>query len=176
MNEVRITGGKYRGRKIALADYKIRPTTSVMRERLFNWLGDITNKKVLDLFAGSGALGFEAISRGAKEVTFVDLSREVLKQLHRESIKLAGNYYFHRGEIPRRIDCLPKRKYDLIFIDPPFGFNLLLKTMHGVLPFLNKGGMVYTESERGLIVSSTDFILLKTFMSSGYQANLWQFQ
>ncbi len=175
MNEVRIIGGKYRGRKIALADYRIRPTTNVMRERLFNWLGNITNKKVLDLFAGSGALGFEAISRGAKEVTFVDLNKEVLKQLHRESIKLPGSYYFHCSEIPRRINCLPRCKYDLIFIDPPFGFNLLLKTMCSVVPFLNEGGMVYTESEKKLVVSSTDFILLKTCVSSGYQANLWQF-
>lgn len=174
MHEVKIIGGQYRGRKIAVANAKVRPTTSIMRERLFNWLGDVRGKKVLDLFAGSGALGFEAISRGALEVTFVDLNKAVLKQLAKEAEQLPGTYYFHRGEIPRRMYCLPECRYDLVFIDPPFGFNLLLKTLDQVLPYLNKGGLVYTESEQTLEVCSESLKLIKSFKNSTYQANLWQ--
>ncbi|MEN9806994.1 MAG: hypothetical protein RL756_1514, partial [Pseudomonadota bacterium] len=78
-NEVRIIGGKFRGRKLRFPDAPgLRPTLGRSRETLFNWLvGDIVDARCLDLFAGSGALGFEALSRGARRVTFVEQSRAV---------------------------------------------------------------------------------------------------
>ena len=85
-NQVRIIGGELRGRKVRFADAEgLRPTADSVRERLFNWLGqDLTGQTVLDLFAGSGALGFEAASRGAKRVVLVENNRWAAASLQQQ--------------------------------------------------------------------------------------------
>ena len=81
-HEIRIIGGKYKGKLLKILDEKdLRPTTNRVRETIFSWLNNIDNSNVLDLFAGSGALGFEAYSRGAKKVTLVELNKNTSKQL-----------------------------------------------------------------------------------------------
>lgn len=87
INQIRIIGGQLRGRKIQFPNMEgLRPTPDSVRERLFNWLGqDLTGRVVLDLFAGSGALGFESVSRCARQVILCDTSLGVVQNLRRHS-------------------------------------------------------------------------------------------
>jgi 16S rRNA (guanine966-N2)-methyltransferase len=126
-NELRIIGGAWRGRRVKFPDVAaIRPTPDRVRETLFNWLQhDIAGRRCLDLFAGSGALGLEALSRGAAHVVFVDREREVIEQLsatldllHADQAVLEHRdaLHFLEGE---------SRPFDIVFLDPPFDRDLL---------------------------------------------------
>ena len=124
-NEVRIVGGVWRSRRIRVAALRdLRPTPDRVRETLFNWLGqDLTGKSCLDLFAGSGALGFEAASRGASRVVMVERDRAAFAVLATNREALAA----HQVELVRRdaLEFLRDRTlqslpYDVIFLDPPF--------------------------------------------------------
>lgn len=126
---VRIISGELRGRVITLPEqHKIRPTTNVNRESLFNWLGhDILAANCLDLFAGSGALGIEALSRGARMVTFVDSDALVLKNISahlKKFFKDKNSDAFSQCvflSIPAAsIPLSARTTYDIIFVDPPF--------------------------------------------------------
>lgn len=126
-NSVRIISGLWRGRKLHFPpNTEIRPTTDTIRETLFNWLMPILpNARCLDLFAGSGALGFEALSRGAEFVTFVDQDTAVVHYLKTHIKLLNANAEVYPCRIPtNRITCL-QPPYDLVFIDPPFQKNLV---------------------------------------------------
>lgn len=152
-NEVRIIGGNWRGRKLVFPDRRdLRPTLGRVRETLFNWLAaDIDGSRCLDLFAGSGALGFEALSRGACTVTFVDEDRRAVQALRANAERLgAGDR--------ARIVCAGAERFvrresgpwDVVFVDPPFRSGLL----PGVLALLAErgalaeGGLVYVEAAR----------------------------
>ncbi|MAM69855.1 MAG: 16S rRNA (guanine(966)-N(2))-methyltransferase RsmD [Gammaproteobacteria bacterium] len=131
MNQLRIIAGKWRGKKIQFIDQEdLRPTPDRVRETLFNWLQqDIVNAHCLDLFAGSGILGIEALSRGAKFVTSVEMSREALICIRENLESLI--------EIPLRtiqanaLDYLqnnsPEYPMEVVFLDPPFSDNQLLQ-------------------------------------------------
>lgn len=126
-NTLRIIGGLWRGRKVEFPSIAaIRPTPDRVRETLFNWLQhDITGAHCLDLFAGSGALGLEALSRGAAHVVFMDseaaVKRHLLQTLQRLGAKNAdvhvGNALQFAGK--------PQTLFDIVFLDPPYGENLL---------------------------------------------------
>ena len=127
-NTLRIIGGTHRGRKLGFADVPgLRPTPDRVRETLFNWLAPLVpGARCLDLFAGSGALGFEAISRGAREVVFVDSHSLAVKSL-RENIALLGE---GGAEVVQAdaLDWLNRpvtEAFDIVFLDPPFRQNLL---------------------------------------------------
>ena len=124
---LRIIGGEWRGRKLAFpALAELRPTPDRVRETLFNWLRDILpNARCLDLFAGSGALGFEALSRGAQEVVMVDRHPAVVMQLkqHIQQLK-AVNARAVKAEAEAFLHG-PSRPFDIIFLDPPFQGDLL---------------------------------------------------
>lgn len=128
-NQLRIIGGTCRGRLVRFPDVKgLRPTPDRTRETLFNWLqGQIEGARCLDLFAGSGALGLEALSRGAQCVQFVDASARAVRQLA-DNVALLG---FSEQAKVARADSLkwlrqtPQRPFDLIFLDPPFALDLL---------------------------------------------------
>lgn len=128
---IRIIGGKWRGRALAVPNQDtLRPTPNRVRETLFNWLqNDIVEKRCLDLFAGTGALGFEALSRGARHVTFVELNPQVVKSLEQSLIQLDAMEY---GELIQKdaiqyLQSLPEQvvPMDIIFCDPPFRSALL---------------------------------------------------
>jgi 16S rRNA (guanine(966)-N(2))-methyltransferase RsmD len=132
---MRIIGGKYRSRSIAMPKgTDIRPTQDKVREAIFNILGDITGKTVLELFAGSGALGIEALSRDASHVTFVDNNQRCLSMIRSNlgSLEAANTLY----DIIR-CDALssPARlagkglKYDIIFADPPYYKDMAKKCL-----------------------------------------------
>lgn len=147
--QLRIVGGKWRGRKIEFApEPGVRPTSDRIRETLFNWLQTrIVGARCLDLFSGSGALGFEALSRGAAEVVMIDHSRVVAQQLLRNATLLDADSveieqcraarYLHRTSQP----------FDIVFLDPPFQMNVL-ETLCAQLEtggWLAPGSAIYIE-------------------------------
>jgi 16S rRNA (guanine966-N2)-methyltransferase len=126
-NELRIVGGEWRGRRIRFAARPgIRPTPDRVRETLFNWLAPVVEgSRCLDLFAGSGALGLEALSRGAKATTFVESDRMSTERL-RETISIlqAERALVVQADALRWLDGPPER-FDIVFLDPPFESGLL---------------------------------------------------
>ena len=150
MNSLRIIGGRYRRRVLRFHDSEgLRPTPDRVRETLFNWLGqELDGEHCLDLFAGSGALGFEAASRGAARVVMIEAAAKVLAALN-ESAKMLGNP--PEVEI-RRADALQylsstKSKFDLVFLDPPFKkgwIGCLEPLLSGVA---NEDAAIYIEAE-----------------------------
>lgn len=154
-NEIRIIAGEHRGRRLKFPDAEgLRPTPDRVRETVFNWLAaHVPGAHCLDLFAGSGALGFEALSRGAESVTWVEKNGRVADQLQ-ENLKLLKGEA--RGEI-RRIGAedflaaTPVRRYELVFLDPPFGKDWLARICTRLSEgFLADRAWVYLESEAGL--------------------------
>lgn len=129
-NEVRIIGGKWRSRKITFpACEHLRPTPNLVRETLFNWLAPVIDGAVcLDLFAGSGALSFEALSRGAQKTVMVDKSPDVIKNLKKNAELLsADNVEFLCLDFsPNQKNNPFKDQFDIVFLDPPFYQNLVV--------------------------------------------------
>ena len=149
--QIRIIGGKWRSRKIifpALTD--IRPTSDRVRETLFNWLAPvIIESYCLDLFAGSGALGFEALSRGASHVVMVDKSPVVIEHLRAMGEQLqAKQFTLYQGKVPEGV-FLPPKAFDIIFLDPPFHHNLIHPSIAWLKKqnLINSDSMVYIEVE-----------------------------
>ena len=148
-SQIRIIGGSMRGRKISFSDVEgLRPTLDQVRETLFNWLAaDIHNAVCLDLYAGSGALGFEAISRGAKSVTMVDASSKVTGNLKNN----AQNFGIENMTIinNKAENFLEKNKllFDLVFLDPPFEKDMLGSILNKVKPHLSENALLYVEQE-----------------------------
>ena len=146
-NQVRIVGGAWRSRLIRFPPRKdLRPTPDRVRETLFNWLGqDLTGMTCLDLFAGSGALGFEAASRGARRVVMVESDPVVFRALaaNRETLAAATVE-------PRKADALEflgtdRSVYDVVFLDPPFKAGLWPRLAPLLPPRLAPGALVYYE-------------------------------
>ena len=152
-NSVRIIAGAWRGRRIHFPDMPaLRPTPDRVRETLFNWLQhSIAETRCLDLFAGSGALGLEALSRGAREVVFVEQFPAAAHALQEQLVRFGGAA---KGRILRmgaaRFLRTPGEPFDVAFLDPPFGTNALAE----YIPLLDGGGwvnpngLVYLENER----------------------------
>jgi 16S rRNA (guanine966-N2)-methyltransferase len=136
---VRIISGKFKGRKLAvLKGTHTRPTSDRVREALFNILGATPeDAMVLDLFAGTGALGIEALSRGARGAVFVDSDRLPLDTLHRNitSCQLQACTHVFRWDIAKNLHCIKSLafKFDLVFLDPPYHHNLIPPTLDHLL-------------------------------------------
>ena len=147
-NKVRIIGGEWRSRILRFPDSaSIRPTPDRVRETLFNWLGQrLDGLACLDLFAGSGALGFEALSRGAARVVMVEQSREIARALE-ESARALGAA---AAEIVTG-DALGYLKrsaqaFDVVFVDPPYDSDLAPRALASLAGHLNPRARVYVES------------------------------
>ncbi len=150
-NTLRIIGGEWGGRKLRFADGEgLRPTTDRVRETLFNWLAPLIHgARCLDLFAGSGALGLEALSRGAGEVVFVDTNPAAIAALKENLALLKAE----NGEV-KRGDALSylrgeSRKFDVVFLDPPFRRDLLQPALQLLAEnnWLATGARLYLELE-----------------------------
>lgn len=147
---IRIIGGRFRGKKIHFPSIEgLRPTPDRVRETLFNWLmNDIKEARCLDVFSGSGALGFEAFSRGAARVVFLEQSSTAHAQLQKNI-----NLFHDSNLILKKTDALLylnhcQEQFDVIFLDPPFAKNAIplcleLIAKNNLLP---AGGLLYTES------------------------------
>jgi len=152
-NSVRIIGGIWRGRRVSFPDTPgLRPTPDRVRETLFNWLQDsIVGARCLDLFAGSGALGLEALSRGAKELVFVEQAVPVSRVLQDQLARLGGS---SRGRVVEmgaaRYLRTPGESFDILFLDPPFGRDALAEyiPLIDAADRLKTGALVYLENER----------------------------
>jgi 16S rRNA (guanine966-N2)-methyltransferase len=152
-NRVRIIGGQYRRR---LLDFPgsagLRPTPDRVRETLFNWLGqDLPGWTCLDLFAGSGALGFEAASRGAARVVMIERERAALDALEKNRAVLGAS----QVDI-LRADALAwlknsRETFDLVFIDPPFDSGLAGPVLAELGGYLKTGGQAYVEQGEAVI-------------------------
>jgi 16S rRNA (guanine(966)-N(2))-methyltransferase RsmD len=147
-NQVRIIGGAWRSRLIRFTPRAdLRPTPDRVRETLFNWLGqDLTGRDCLDLFSGSGALGFEAASRGAQRVMMVERDQLAFKTLETNRAALGAK----QVELARA-DALEflrsdRARYDIVFLDPPFRMRRWKSMLSLLPPRLNDGGLVYCES------------------------------
>jgi 16S rRNA (guanine966-N2)-methyltransferase len=151
-NRVRIIGGEWRSRVIHFPPTSsLRPTPDRVRETLFNWLGQrLDGLSCLDLFAGSGVLGFEALSRGARRVVMVERDRAAARALRDNAKKLDASgaevvesdaiaYLGRAGET-----------FDVVFIDPPYASDLALRALHAVGPRVSPEGRVYVESAEAL--------------------------
>ncbi len=150
---VRIIGGRWKRTPLRVVDADgLRPTPDRVRETLFNWIGTrIDGAQVLDLFAGTGALGFEAASRGAARVSCVETNRAALEALRANARKLdrgniieivAGDAFLSVERFARQ-----QRHFDLIFLDPPFGRGLAARALEAAVPCMADDALVYLESE-----------------------------
>lgn len=149
---IRIIGGDYRGKKLPVPNLEgLRPTPDRVRETLFNWLmHDIRDARCLDAFAGSGALGFEAFSRGAASVTLLEQHRAAYLNLK----KIVSNFHSSRLSL-KKIDALEflnqtDERFDIIFLDPPFAKNDLPLCLDILArrPLLTSGGLLYLEAPK----------------------------
>ena len=151
INKIRIIGGQLRGRKIQFPNMEgLRPTPDSVRERLFNWLGqDLTGRVVLDLFAGSGALGFESVSRCARQVILCDTSLGVVQNLRRHSqlfqIKDKIQIYQQDG---LKYLAQTSLRFDVVFLDPPFAWQNWVELFELLKNNLNPNAYVYVEVSR----------------------------
>lgn len=154
---IRIIGGKYRGKKISFPVVDgLRPTPDRVRETLFNWLmREIHNARCLDAFAGSGALGLEALSRGASQVVLVEQApiayrnlQQIVTQFHSPAISL------YHADILKLIPTLPSC-FDIIFLDPPFSQEIIPTVVTSITQhnLLKLGGLLYLESEKAIELS-----------------------
>ena len=145
---MRIIGGTYRRRWLEFPDTQgLRPTPDRVRETLFNWLGqNLSDLRCLDLFAGSGALGFEAVSRDAAEVVMVESNREAFRALQENCQKLACTNVVLRCEDGSGYVRRDSKRYDVIFLDPPFHSDILPKVLPLLGDRLTDEGLVYVET------------------------------
>jgi 16S rRNA (guanine966-N2)-methyltransferase len=172
--EIRIIGGKWKGKKIHFElNDDLRPTPDRAKETLFNWLGqDLNEMYCLDLFSGTGALGLEALSRGAKKVTFVEQNKEYLKKIKNVYIGMTEKEdcdFFCAECLDWVKNNNSQTKYDLIFIDPPFNKNLIDDLLATILrkELLSKNGRIYFEFEKKLDFKIPKSLNLKKEKSLG---------
>jgi len=148
-NEVRIIGGRWKRSKLPVGDAAgLRPTPDRIRETLFNWLGQtLDGWRCLDAFAGSGALGFEAASRGAAEAVLVERDAVLVRSLHATRLRLhADAVRIERADALQWMGRAPADSFDLVLLDPPFGSPLLVPALAAAARLLVAGGFVYAEA------------------------------
>lgn len=157
-SKLRIIGGQWRSRQLFFEELPgLRPTPARVRETLFNWLQhDVISSRCLDLYAGSGSLGVEAASRGAKAVVQVEHDAQACRQLKANTVKLeADNIKIVQQEVFRFLagDADP---FDLVFLDPPFGKQLAEQTCHWLEDkgWLSDQAKIYVEVEKKLELQS----------------------
>ncbi len=155
---MRIIGGSCRGRKLAFSSADgLRPTPDMVREKLFNWLGqDLTGKTVLDLFAGSGALGLEAASRNAKHVVMVDNHRPTLQSIQKNSRELGLQQVEAVGSDGLLYVQNSGQQFDVVFLDPPFAWDNWQILFGFLQKNLKPQAMVYIEA--GKLPEKPDYL------------------
>ncbi len=153
--QVRIIGGDWRGRKLPVLKAEgLRPTSDRVRETLFNWLQfDIAGARCLDVFAGSGALGFEAASRGAKQVVMLELSTANATSLKSNCQLLkADSIVVHQVDSLTWLSRTSEQAYDAIFLDPPFHKDFMQESLNLLFEngYIGDGTTIYLEQENDL--------------------------
>jgi 16S rRNA (guanine966-N2)-methyltransferase len=162
-NRVRIIGGHWRSRQIEFPDAPdLRPTADRVRETLFNWLGQsLCGKSCLDLFAGSGALGFESLSRGADRVVMVENRRTVYEALALNAKQLDAHNLTLVYADARQFVRNCRETFDVVFLDPPFDADFLESILDLLPDILADDAVVYLESGRDLADVARNWTILK---------------
>ncbi len=178
--QIRIIAGEWRGRKIeVLTEAGLRPTGDRIRETLFNWLqNEINSLTGLDLFAGTGALGFEALSRGAKHIDFVEIHPAMCKQLQHNIALLKANAEVYSHTALEFLADKPEKTYDLVFIDPPFNANLWQSSFAALeaADCLKNGAWIYVESPKGIeVICPEDWQIYRSKIQGAVQFTLYQY-
>lgn len=145
---LRLTGGSFAGRKLYVPKRGVKPATNLVRESIFMLLdnilpGGVQNRRVLDLFAGSGSLGFEALSRGASSVTFVDRERGAITVL-KKNMALMGykNVEIKRDDALHYLKTHMDEFFDIIFVDPPYGYEKMKEVFKLISGLENISGSI----------------------------------
>ena len=177
---IRIIAGKHRGRKlpVVLAD-GLRPTTDRVKETVFNWLMPyVQDSRCLDCFSGAGSLGFEALSGGAEQVTFVELNKNAASQLTKNKLLLkADNTEVINQDILAFLTNAPQQ-YDLVFLDPPFRKQFIVEIEQRLNSgWLLDGAIIYVEAETELSQQHlpTSWQLLKEKIAGQVAYRLYQY-
>jgi 16S rRNA (guanine966-N2)-methyltransferase len=178
-NRLRIVGGTWRSRLVRFPDAAgLRPTPDRVRETLFNWLGQrLEGLTCIDLFAGSGALGFEAASRGAARVVLVESDRRVCEQLRRSAAELGAG---DRVEIVQA-DAMawlarPGGSYDVAFVDPPYASGLAGAALEALGPRMRPGARAYVESATALGEPPAGWVRTKEGAAGAVRFALYAFE
>jgi 16S rRNA (guanine966-N2)-methyltransferase len=165
-NRLRIIGGRWRGSRIVFPPLAaIRPSPDRVRETLFNWLQQpIVGARCLDLFAGSGALGLEALSRGAAHVTFVDREPQIGRHLLQTLERLGSREATVVVEDAQRFLSRPPHLFDIVFLDPPFDSGVLEQVGSRLQGWLAPGAWVYVEcpADRSLTMLPAHWAVQRT--------------
>ena len=157
--QVRIIGGQYKRTPLPVVNAEgLRPTSDRVRETVFNWLGqDLTGWRCADLFAGTGALGFEAASRGAAHVTLVENHAPAVRALQAIRDKLGASMVdIVSGDAFAWLARQPDAALDAVFIDPPFAQDWALRALEAATRVVKPGGVIYVEAAQSLVDVSTD--------------------
>ena len=152
-HEVRIIGGRFKRSKLPVADRPgLRPTPDRVRETLFNWLGqDLSGWRCLDAFAGSGALGFEAASRGAQQVVLLERDAQLVRTLQAMQQRLhAENVRVERADALTWMARSAPAAFDLVLLDPPFDSDLAAPALEAARRLIAPDGLIYLEAARAL--------------------------
>ena len=144
---IRIIGGKWKGRKLGVAA-GVRPSPDRVRETAFSWLVTLLpGAHVLDAFAGTGAWAFEALSRGAASATLVENDRRAATLLEHHRGLLEARAEIVRGDAVQWLANATQRRFDIVFLDPPFGSGLLARALPLAAQRLAASGIVYAEAD-----------------------------
>lgn len=154
ISQIRIIAGQYRRRNIGFVDADgLRPTPDRVRETIFNWLNDdLINARVLDCCAGSGAFGFESLSRGASEVVMIEPNRQQFEQLliTKQTLNINSQLNCQCGNAEQILPNLPKQTFDVVFLDPPYALNLWQDLLKILLDnqLIDKNSLIYIEANQ----------------------------
>ncbi|MDE1179666.1 16S rRNA (guanine(966)-N(2))-methyltransferase RsmD [Paraburkholderia sp.] len=155
---IRIIGGDWKRTPLPVLDLDgLRPTPDRVRETVFNWLGQrLDGQRCLDLFAGSGALGFEAASRGAARVVMVERNARAAEQLRANQARLgAKSIEIAEADALRLAASLAPASFEVVFLDPPFDGDLLGRALELSVPLVAPGGFLYVEAAEPVDVAQT---------------------
>ena len=163
--ELKIQFGKFKGKRLKYSDkHQARPSLARARDVLFNWLYRCDDKKCLDLFAGSGVLGLEAFSLGAKSITFIDLSNFHIQGI-KDQLRLFNETPVFECYHADAFEWLKKKtqQFDIIFLDPPFHQNLIDKVLNDLnfLKAVHEKTLIYLEAEKGWLPSTENWRIIK---------------
>ena len=174
--EVRLIGGQWKRSKLPVADRPgLRPTPDRVRETLFNWLGqDLTGWRVLDAFAGTGALGFEAASRGASEVLLLERDAVLVRALGEVKARLKADAVQALGAdaLAWLKRCAPDR-FELVLLDPAFDADVFEAALAAAAPTVAPGGFIYLEAPRAFDTAPAGFELHRHLRAGAVHAHLF---
>lgn len=179
-NQLRIIGGEWKRRQLPFANIDgLRPTPDRVRETLFNWLmWDVQNAKVLDLCTGSGALAFEALSRGAAQAVLIEPDRTQAKFLtdNLELLRVSKQQVQLKNMTAQQALLSLKEQFDLVFLDPPYSLDLWQELAELADPLIAENGLIYVEADRDLsqLKLPTTWKQIKQTKAGTVRAGLYQ--